>query len=76
MAQGQPQTGAGGASGEEGVEDLVDNGRLDAAAVIDHPHFCPAQLTEFIDPVAALDPDLPLLSQRVAGVDQEVDQHL
>ena len=76
MAQGQPQPGAGGAGGEEGIEDLVDNGRLDAAAVVDDPHLGPAQLTQFIEPVAALDPDLPLLPQRVAGVDQQVDQHL
>ncbi len=76
VTQGQPQSGAGGAGGEEGVEDLVHDGRLDAAAVVDDPHQRPLQHARLIEPVTALDPDLPLLPQRVAGVDQEVYQHL
>ncbi len=76
MAQGQSQACACGAGGEEGVEDLVHDGGVYAAAVVDDPHLGPLHAAQFIEPVAALDPDLPLLPQRMAGVDQQVYQHL
>ncbi len=76
MAQGQPQPRACGAGGEEGVEDLVHDSGFYAAAVVDDPHLGPLQPSRLVDPVAALDPDLPLLPQRVTGVDQQVYQHL